>query len=306
MERHTQLKRIARLLYGVPGVSPAVRVLVRQLIQCSLLPLKTKQQLFNFFAKDTAPAQTIECRVHVPGNGSIRLQLDLRDDLSRTWYYWGYGDYEVGVTGLLRRLLAFKSCVFDVGANIGYYTLLMGALLKGRGEVHAFEPLPTAFRFLSSNVQMNRFQHVHVNQLALSNHDGQALLYLPADQAWSNASLIEGFTYQNEQMFVETMRFDTYCAAYNIGRVDLVKIDVEGAETRVLEGMGALLDMWQPDIICEVLQPYETALNVFFRGKSYRKFLITDTGLEETDWLKAHPRFRDYYLSCKPISFGSG
>ena len=57
--------------------------------------------------------------------GTIRAILDLSDDLSRIWHYWGYFDYEPGVTRLLYKLLQDKTCVFDVGANIGYYTLLM-------------------------------------------------------------------------------------------------------------------------------------------------------------------------------------
>jgi hypothetical protein len=82
--------------------------------------------------------------------------------------------------------------------------------------------------------------------------------------------------------------------------VDLVKIDVEGAEASVLRGAGSLLDEWRPDVICEVLPPFEKELDRFFSGRPYRKFLITGDGLQETDKLKAHPEFRDYYLSTAP------
>jgi hypothetical protein len=83
-------------------------------------------------------------------------------------------------------------------------------------------------------------------------------------------------------------------------KIDLLKIDVEGAELMVLNGLGSLLLQWLPDIICEVLPPYEAELNLFFQDTPYRKFLITDNGLEEKASLCADPRYRDYYLSCNP------
>jgi hypothetical protein len=79
------------------------------------------------------------------------------------------------------------------------------------------------------------------------------------------------------------MRFDTYCARFQIGKVDLIKVDVEGAELRILRGMGELLQRWKPHIICEVLEGYSAALNEFFAGTPY-------------------PKHRDYYLSCAPLT----
>ena len=84
-------------------------------------------------------------RTKVPGGGTVRLQLRLdnpRDGLSPDWYYWGYENYETSTTRFLNQLLPHKKCVFDVGANIGYYALLCATRLRGRGQVHAFEAAP--------------------------------------------------------------------------------------------------------------------------------------------------------------------
>ena len=283
-----------------------VRVLVRFVVQHLSLSLRNKQRLYNFFAKDIAPVHAIRCSTQVLYGRSVALELNLQDDLSRMWYYWGYDGYERGTTRLFCKLVRSKSCVFDVGANIGYYTMLAASLMDGRGEVHAFEPWRDVCRWLLHNAKLNGFRDLHINQMAFSDKDGQELLFLPQNLAWSNASLVKGFTNQNEHVVVETIRVDTYCARNCIRSMDLLKIDVEGSELKVLRGMGVFLDTWLPDIICEVLQPFENDLNDFFLNKAYRKFLITNNGLEEVDRIKAHPQYRDYYLSCAPVSLEAG
>jgi FkbM family methyltransferase len=191
--------------------------------------------------------------------------------------------------------------IFDIGANIGYYTFMACVEPNQSCEVHAFEPNPAAYAYLLKNASLNNFTQLRLNKLALSDTDGNATLFLPLDLAMTNASLIKDFANQQEQILIQARRFDTYCADNKLNCVDLVKIDVEGAELKVLRGMGHLLDAWMPDIICEVLEPYEDELGKFFQTKRYRKFLITDNGLEEVDVMKAHPSFRDYYLSCNPV-----
>jgi hypothetical protein len=62
------------------------------------------------------------------------------------------------------------------------------------------------------------------------------------------------------------------------------------------------MDLWRPDIICEVLQPYEDEVDQFFGAKAYRKFLIRDDGIQEVKSIKADPRFRGFYLTCCPNS----
>ena len=302
MERHRVLRRIAHSLYILPGLKSAARVLVRFTVQYLHLSLKNKQRLYNFFAKDTTPTQAVTCHIQIPHGKSLKVQLNLQDDLSMMWYYWGYAGYEIGTTRLICKLLRSKRVVFDVGANIGYYALLAASLIENYGELYAFEPWPEVFQQLLQNGKLNKFSSLYLNQMALSDQDGQECLFLPSDMAWTNASLIEGFTYQKEKIFIETIRFDTYCLKNSVSVVDLIKIDVEGAELKVLRGMGALLDVWLPDIICEVLQPFENDLNNFFLNKPYRKFLIRDNGLDEVDRIRAHSQYRDYYLSCAPVS----
>lgn len=306
-ERHRLLKSLMARIYHVPSSRTGARICARMLIQNTPLSLKNKQRLYNFFAKETAPSHPVKfkCRVTEPDLRSLKLELDIRDDLSCKWYYWGYTNYELGTMRLFAALLKSKRCIVDAGANIGFYSLLAATVFRHQGEVHAFEPHPEVFRWLARNSELNGFRDLHLNQAALSDIDGKVPLFLPANEAWTNASLIEGFMLQQAPIKIDAMRFDTYCREHLNIPVDLLKVDVEGAEIKVLRGMGHLLDEWQPDIICEVLPPYEQELDEFFHDRPYRKFLITADDLVEVKQLKAHPFFRDYYLSCDPLIRGS-
>ena len=305
MERHRFLRSVARCLYRIPGVKPFTRTVVRWVMQRGPLSLKNGQRLYNFFSQDVSPKRMVSCRVRVPRDGQLNLSLDLRNEVCKLWYYWGYG-YEKGVVRLYCELLKSKHTVFDVRANIGYYTMLICALLKARGEVHAFEPYPAAFRLLSSNAGLNGFRNLHLNSSALSDQDGKEDLYLPFDDSWATSSLIKSYLEQKDSMPMEAVRFDTYCHKNRVGPVDLVKIDVEGGELKVLKGMGALLDAWRPDIICEAVRPFDDILDEFFPNTPYCKFVITREGLVEAQRLKEYAHSRDYYLSCNPIPFASG
>jgi FkbM family methyltransferase len=303
VETHPALRRLTRSVLAIPLAKPVARRAARFAIQKLPVSMKNKQRIYNLLAADAASARPVSCHVRMPGGRRLSLELDLADDLSRNWYYWGYTHYERSTVSLWTHLLDNATNVFDVGANIGLYTFLAAARLQGCGAVHAFEPNPEVFSWLTRNADRNCLAHLRLAQLALSDSDEEeASFFLPKNRAWTNGSLIEGFTDQAEPLVIETMRFDRYCLKFAIGKVDLVKIDVEGAELKVLAGMGELLHKWKPDIICEVLEGYTGPLNELFADTPYRKFLITCDGLQEMGDLRAHREFRDYYLSCAPLT----
>jgi FkbM family methyltransferase len=298
-ERHARLRAIATRAYGVPGTRGLARHGLRLLVQRSPFSRHTKEQVHNLLAAEVAPAGVAACTVDAGGGRSIRLHIHVRDGLTRYWYFWGYSYYELGTTRLLRRLLERKRVFFDVGANIGYYTFLAAALLEGRGAVHAFEPWGVVFDDLAANARLNGFRCLNLNQVALGERDGEARLFLPGTHEWTMASLVAdsaGQAFDN----VRTQRFDSYCRERGIDTMDLMKIDVEGAELQVLQGMGSLLSRWRPDIVLEVLEPFEAELDSFFAETPYRKFRIRDGGLEELQRITAEPHDRNVFLSCAP------
>ena len=135
--------------------------------------------------------------------------------------------------------------VFDVGANIGTYTLRYARIVGPKGRVVAFEPVPDNRRILSWNVNLNNLQNVTVRSEALGDFDGKARLNL------SHGPSAESFIVEvrkSGEIEVQVATLDSL----KLDRLDLVKIDVEGAELSVLRGAKSTLKNLRPRMQIEV------------------------------------------------------
>jgi FkbM family methyltransferase len=147
--------------------------------------------------------------------------------------------------------------VIDIGANVGYYTMLFSDLVGNRGEVHAFEPVPSTYIVLAENIhRFPVYKNVYLNRVALGDKHqrtrmllprgdhGQASLVRHSDGSWKDAD--------NEiaSIEIEMMQLDQY--ADHLGRIDFVKCDVEGAELLVLRGAQSTLQRCRPKLFIEI------------------------------------------------------
>ncbi|CAN5118617.1 FkbM family methyltransferase [soil metagenome] len=151
----------------------------------------------------------------------------------------------------LDRLVKPGDVVVDVGANIGLYALKAARLVGADGRVVALEPGAEAYAHLSANLAMNAFPWARAVKLAASDNDGEAVLHhvpLGRDpQAFSliaNARAVEGET-------VATLTLDTLATREGLDRIDLIKIDVEGAEPLVIAGATRVLAHQRPAVLFE-------------------------------------------------------
>jgi len=122
--------------------------------------------------------------------------------------------------------------VLDIGAYIGYYTLIAAKQVGPRGKVYALEPDPISYSFLNQNIQLNRYSNVITFPKAASNHMGAAKFYLNSADA-SKTSLLPRDGWE-KAISIECITLDEIIGDQ---RIDVAKIDVEGAEPMVLEGM---------------------------------------------------------------------
>jgi FkbM family methyltransferase len=162
----------------------------------------------------------------------LTFYLDPRDTYL-TELLLTYGAYEPEETRLFRSKCRAGDTVIDVGANVGWYTIIASKLLGKNGRVIAFEPDPENFALLKRNVLANGCDNVILEQKALSNASGTLTLYLDESNKGKHSTVFDS---KWVGIKVEALRLDDYLEN-RFKKVDFVKIDVEGAEPMVLEGM---------------------------------------------------------------------
>ncbi len=150
--------------------------------------------------------------------------------------------------------------VLDIGANFGLYTKFLSEAAGPTGHVYAFEPTFDMFRVLRNNVESLQLLNTNVFQMACSEIVAELNFYIPkrADGTlnYYEASLEkETVAGEFEICRVPATSLDRFCAAHVIGKVDFMKIDVEGHEIAVLAGAGEILSSHRPKIFIEVNEP---------------------------------------------------
>lgn len=143
-------------------------------------------------------------------------------------------------TRVFRELITPGMVVVDVGANIGYFSLLASTLVGSNGCVHAFEPDPVNCNLLRKNVRLNRASNVEVIQAALSNNDEPVDLFLDSNNKGDHR-IWDPTGESRTRITVKCTTLDRYL--HETSTVpSFIKIDVQGAEGRVLEGMTKTLE----------------------------------------------------------------
>lgn len=159
-----------------------------------------------------------------------------------------HGSYEPEIEALLRRLLRPGMRVVDLGANLGFFTMLAACLVGPSGHVLAVEPNPDNVALIEASRQLNGFAHVTVAQLAA----GRGIGLLMLNTSHSNGTtykMAEGLEGVMMARSVACVPLDALVDATK--RVDLIKIDVEGAEYNALLGAEGLLRRDRPTIVSE-------------------------------------------------------
>lgn len=173
---------------------------------------------------------------HAKTNG-FQLLVKANEDVGKQIYF--YGVYEREESAYFRQELRSDDICVDVGANLGYYSVLFGSIAR-LGSVHSFEPVSANYHLLALNVLANRLDNVLVNHLALGEWEGTTEIVEAADGAFS--SLMDtGRRPVLASASVSLSTLDAYCQHRSLPRVDCLKIDVEGSEHSVIRGASELL-----------------------------------------------------------------
>jgi FkbM family methyltransferase len=208
---------------------------------------------------------------------------------------------------LSRSLIRPGDTLMDVGANTGLWALGAALRVGPEGRVHAFEPVPDNFERLTRNLALNGFDNVTSQKLALSDKCGHTVFYAATDDNSGVGSLTQRGE-ADRPIEIEMTTVDDYCVNHNIPRVDLMKIDVEGAELLVFRGAEKLLSSKEAPIIMfetdEVLTARfgssSTIIKSLLHQYGYDFFRYTGNRLEAVAVDELHHKQEDLF-ALKPF-----
>lgn len=177
-------------------------------------------------------AHAVSMRVHEQGDQHVSVAI--REN----------GLWEPFETHLICSLLKPESIFVDVGANIGYYSVVASKLLS-KGKIFAFEPDPRNFTLLEDNLRLNSLDNVTAVNVGLSEADETAHLFL-SDSNYGDHQVYDDGT-QREQVSIRLLNGDNYFC-HKVSKIDVIKIDTQGAEQFVVLGLEGILRRSLPNL----------------------------------------------------------
>jgi FkbM family methyltransferase len=188
----------------------------------------------------------------------VNYELDLKEVIDSAMYY--EGTREPGTSHALKILCKRGDVVLDIGANVGSHSLPMASHVGEEGRVYAFEPVPWAIKKLKRNLALNKFNNLILESVALSDvNENEVEMEFRASFKLGSKSGVgqdgkidNGWWSECEHVKVRMETLDSYVTSHHINRLDLIKLDVDGFEGKVIRGALGTLKRFQPVLIMEI------------------------------------------------------
>jgi len=223
------------------------------------------------------------------------------------------GIFENRSTDLLPFLVKDGDVVLDVGANIGYYSVLISKLIGKSGHIYAFEPTKHFRPVLKRNIDENNINNVEVLSYGLSN----TIQELEIDIGPSSATMHspEGYDRVISKETIKLSTLEAFVKERNINKIDFIKIDVDGHEPLFFEGAWRVLDAYSPIVLCEIshlhyLEAGTTAWDFYRMVIEHKYYIYNEDTMEimenETQFLRQCANFdktSNIILSKKKLNF---
>lgn len=277
------IKQMLKTMYRSLPLKREAALALRALKIMNVFPRRIEQTIKRHFLFEGVYKFYIEGK-------PIKIQHGYGRDVESAIFWYGLDGFEGETIRLWLELSSFSSCIIDVGANTGVYSLV-AKRVNQNSQIYAFEPIERIFAILQSNVELNKelfggpsIVPVHA---ALSDYSGVGQMYdLPVEHMYT-ASLNRNIHIERGQKLpsivenAQVFSLDDFVTKENLRRIDLVKIDVESHEPAVLRGMRNILERDMPTLIVEIwnsdigreVQSVLSALN-------YNYYAISQAGIE--------------------------
>ncbi len=247
----------------------------------------------------------IPTKIKIPPSGIIKLETDsgnIKIATNQTSYltkllFWdSYKKFEY--SEIFEVLSKKIDSFFDIGANIGYYSLL-ASKANPSIKVFAFEPATGPKYYLNKNILLNNMeQNIVPVYTALSKNSSEIdfyevksekYTYLDKNLSGEHNTGTKTKTRNFIKTVVQSKRLSTFIEENKIEAIDLIKIDTEGTEVEILESGRHYIETFSPIVICETLfNTTESELTTFFRNLNYDFYNHTSYGLEKVETLERY------------------
>lgn len=211
----------------------------------------------------------------------FRIEVDVRQAVGRNLF--AFGTWERATTRLFRAILRPGDTFVDVGAHMGYFSLLASRCVGPQGRVLSFEPEPSMRQRLIRNLELNGVTCCTVDPHALSDQPGQLTLKKPVGEN-DGLSTLRPYAGQAQEVVIPVETLDRVLP--QDVKVHCVKIDTEGAEHHALKGMRGILSRDHPDVVVEITDKFlremgssAQALCDDMRSLGYRMYALLEGGL---------------------------
>jgi len=245
--------------------------------------------------------------ISLPENKSIKLYSEGNDYIPSITYWNGFDAYEKSVIPFY--YIAKKAnTIVDIGANIGYFSLLAKAA-NSEAKVYAFEPVPRIAKRLLYQNKLNNFD-INIVESVVGDSNEPVTFYIPkGDTMALAASTKKGWVSDVEEVQIPSVTLDLFTKKNNLPKVDLIKMDCEFHELEVLKGMKKLMEDSSPVIMSEVLFPGhhgvddKNTLNQFNEIQElmieagFYFYQVKEDHLKRIDSLQPNDNDRNYFFS---------
>ena len=204
------------------------------------------------------------------------------------------GTYEVPIQNIFAQHLKTGDVFYDIGANVGFFSVIAAKLVGREGKVYAFEPGVENAKSIRHNAELNNFNQIEVIEKAVSNTSGSGEFLLAKYSGGHALATADAPPDLAGKVTVDLVSIDDLIASEQIEPPNFVKVDVEGAELDVLKGMTQTIKTYQPTVIYEVddgdRAAYERKyqeLADFFESFNYQ-VTQTENSYDTIDWCVDH------------------
>jgi FkbM family methyltransferase len=238
--------------------------------------------------------------VKLPDGRSFFYSATPNDVIARALYWRGLKDWESETIPVFYKMAQSAQIVLDIGANTGFYTLL-ACTANPNARVIAFEPVPRVYEKLMEHIRINHFDgRCEAHRMAVSNFVGTAQMHVPFGDLPTSASLnTDGF--RGFSGILVEVPVTTVDAVMGDQPVDLAKIDVEGFEPQVLEGMRMTLRRFRPALFIECLPdgPYREVEEIL-KNLGYQIYLLSHNGPIQVEQVVPRRVYHENFLFIHP------